>query len=356
MYRRRSDSRKRRFKLGVYPAMALSDAKEEAAAKLREVARGEDPAAIKQAERRTETFAELADEYLERYAKTRKRSWKQDEQVINRDLLPSLGLRKANDVKRADVRRLLDAIVARGSPIQANRTLEILRKIYNWAISQEIGNVEVNPCHMIEKPAKEHRRERVLTDSEIRLVWEAIEQESPMLAAMLKLRLLTAQRGGEIAHMRKKDLDGDWWTIPGEFAKNGISHRVPLSPQAVVVLNGVIDTESDSPWVFTSASGKRPLTVVWKSTQRIRVRSGVEFVAHDFRRTAASKMTGDLGISRFTVGRILNHVERGVTAVYDRHSYDPEKRQALEAWGRRLEKIISGEEPADETVMLLRSG
>src|SRR5262249_62247568 len=79
-----------------------------------------------------------------------------------------------------------------------------------------------------------------------------------------------------------------------------------------------------------------------KATERIRERTGIkDFTAHDLRRTAASMMTG-MGISRMTVSKILNHVERGVTAVYDRHSYDKEKREALEAWGRRLQMIVSG--------------
>jgi len=77
------------------------------------------------------------------------------------------------------------------------------------------------------------------------------------------------------------------------------------------------------------------------------------FVPHDLRRTAASHMTG-MGISRLVVSKILNHVERGVTAVYDRHSYDNEKRQALEAWGHRLHHIIQGAEEEGKVIPLIR--
>jgi integrase len=76
-------------------------------------------------------------------------------------------------------------------------------------------------------------------------------------------------------------------------------------------------------------------------------RSKVNFTPHDLRRTAASHMTG-MGISRLVVSKLLNHVERGVTAVYDRHSYDQEKRAALEAWGSRLERIIGSDIIADK--------
>jgi integrase len=76
------------------------------------------------------------------------------------------------------------------------------------------------------------------------------------------------------------------------------------------------------------------------------------FTPHDLRRTAASMMTG-MGISRLVVSKILNHVESGITAVYDRHSYDQEKRQALDAWGRKVSSIISGEK--DDKVIELRA-
>ena len=86
---------------------------------------------------------------------------------------------------------------------------------------------------------------------------------------------------------------------------------------------------------FPGAEGNRHRVAVHKAHNRVRNRSQVRFVPHDLRRTAASHMTG-MGISRLVVSKLLNHVETGVTAVYDRHSYDQEKRAALEAWGSRL--------------------
>ena len=112
-------------------------------------------------------------------------------------------------------------------------------------------------------------------------------------------------------------------------------------------------------WVFPSPRTNGGITSrsVDQALQRnLATLEVAHFTPHDLRRTASSKMTGDLGISRLTVSKILNHVERGVTAVYDRHSYDKEKRQALDAWGRRLEEILSGTESVDGDgkVVLLR--
>lgn len=94
------------------------------------------------------------------------------------------------------------------------------------------------------------------------------------------------------------------------------------------------------PWVFPSPKREGHLTWVRKAIRRIRKSCNVDFVAHDLRRTAASHMTS-MGIPRLTVSKILNHVESGVTAVYDRHSYDAEKRDALERWGQRISTLLT---------------
>jgi integrase len=153
--------------------------------------------------------------------------------------------------------------------------------------------------------------------------------------------LLTAQRGGEVLGMRWAEVDfsDGCWTIPEERSKNGLSHRVPLSKPALALLEKERLLRGESSWVFPSASGLSPLAGIQKAIQRVRRRAGIDLRGHDLRRTAASNMAS-MGIPRLVIARVLNHVETGVTAVYDRHSYDREKREALEAWGRRLEEIV----------------
>ena len=352
----RHEGRLRRLTIGAYPTLSLADARQQATAALREAASGGDPAGKKRRMREADTFEALAEQYMEGHAKARKKSWRLDRNVLDRDLLPRFGKRKANSVTRAEVRQMLREIVDRGAPIGANRTLEIMRKLYNWGLSHEVGDLQANPCTMIEPPGQERQRERVLSDTEIRSVWEACGQESPDIGAIFKLRLLTAQRGGEVLHIRPSDIDREtsWWTIPGEFTKNGRSHRVPLSAPAMEILDDLGDPPSNCEWVFASPTRLgQPRKDLGKAIARIRRVSGVDFRPHDLRRTAASRLTGDLGVRRLTVAKILNHVETGVTAVYDRHSYDREKRDALEAWGQRLEEIVSGRaSPADKVVPL----
>lgn len=350
----RVDGVQHRLTLGTYPAMSLAGARQKAKDAMQDVSKGIDPSAVKKAGRKAETFKELAAAYLERYAKKRKRSWKKDEKAIERDLTPAFGNRKAKSIKRQDVVHLLERIVERGAPIQANRTHEILRRIFNWAIQAGEAGIEVNPAAGIEKPSKENQREKVLTDDEIRAVWKVMEAQTLLMGAMFKMRLITAQRGGEISHMRWPDIDGDWWTIPGEYSKNGRAHRVPLSPLALSILDEIRPVTGKQEWVFKSPSRKGPIWAIWKSTADIRDKSGVEFRPHDLRRTASSLMTGRLGIPRFDVKKILNHVDSDITAVYDRHSYDPEKRRALDIWGDLLGKILANDKAAKAVVPIRR--
>ncbi len=346
----RQGGRKRRLTLGNYPALPLADARKNAKAAANQVAKGGDPAAEKSTERIAESVAELAKVYVSRYAKRQKKSWRTDDRALNRDVLPRIGTRKAKNITRRDIIAILDAIVDRGAPIQANRTLEIVRRMFNWAISRDL--LEANPCQGISKPGEERQGDRVLTDDEIKAVWKALDEEPALFGAAYKLRLLTAQRGSEVLSMRWEDISGDWWTIPGERAKNGLSHRVPLSPEALSLLGSIAPSEDNpSEWVFPSPVTDSHLVALHRVNDSVRENSGVSFVPHDLRRTAASHMTS-MGIPRLHVSKILNHVESGVTATYDRHSYDQEKRQALEAWSIRLAEIVEGSKPDSKVVAL----
>lgn len=277
---------------------------------------------------------------MDGHAKVHKRSWEEDQRIIDHDLLRAWRNRKASDIDGSDVAVLTDAIAMRGSAIMANRTLALISKIYNFGIGRRV--VALNPAFKIPKPGKEQQRTRRLSDDEIKTLWKALETETPKTAAFFKLALLTAQRSGEILGMTKDelDLDAGWWTIPATRAKNGLAHRVPLAPQALAIVQSLV---GDSNFIFPGPR-KKPVTNYKKWVTRLREATGMEgekeFRCHDLRRTAATSMTA-LKISRLVVGKILNHAERGVTAVYDRNEYDDEKKAALQRWDARLAEIVS---------------
>jgi integrase len=361
------EARKRRVTLGVYPGMGLKEARE-SCSKLRAcLERGVVPvewqeeqerqtAEAKRKEEQTATVAQLVEEYLERWAKPRKRTWPEDQRMLNKDVVPRWGKRKAKEVTKHDVVKLLDEMQDRGATTTANRTLACVRKMFNFAVSR--GVVDVSPCLGVQAPVAERQRDRVLTVEEIRAFWNGLDKagmdEGTRLA--LRLQFLTATRKGEVvtASWNDFDLAGGWWTIPVESSKNKLAHRIPLSSQALAILERIKALAGDSPWLFPSRIPGRHViqTSVDHALRKNLAVLGVEsFTPHDLRRTAASLMTG-MGISRLVVSKILNHVERSITAVYDRHGYDAEKRTALDAWGRRLESILAGKE--NDNVVPLR--
>ncbi len=339
--------------IGSAAFMDLADARKRAREILGEVAGGHDPANERQADREAGTFAELAHEYIERHAKKLKRSWREDYRILygsphkkktgkrpHLGIVNRLGPMRVKEITRRDVRAILDETADR-APIMANRTLAVVRKMFNFAIEHDW--LESNPCHLIKRLAPERQRDRVLSEDEIRKFWKALDNEQPIIAALFRLRLLTAQRGGEVhgARWDEMELTTGWWTIPAARSKNSLAHRVPLSAQALKVLKDLKAQPEDSPWVFPSTRKAGPhIAHAQKAIERIVQRSKVEFRGHDLRRTAASLMVG-AGVPRLVVSKILNHVETGVTAVYDRHSYDLEKRAALDFWGKRVEAIIA---------------
>jgi len=342
------DGRVRVMTLGRYPKVTVAGAHAELGRAIEALQHGHDPAsktvAANKRRRSAPRVADLIDGYLEMWAKPRKRSWKEDQRMLNVDVRPMLGDKRAEAVARRDVVALLDGILERGAPIAANRTLAVVRKMFNWAISRDL--MQHNPCLGIAAPAPARRRERVLTMTEVRTFLDVLPTTRMSRQSQLALQLLlvTAQRCGEVlsAEWSEFDLAGRWWTIPGSKAKNGRAHRVPLSDAALDVLATAREINAGATYVFASPRGDKPM-VETAVARALRRNAGLfdvpHFTPHDLRRTAASHMTS-LGHSRLVVSKILNHTDSSVTALYDRYSYDPEKRSALAGWADTISTSV----------------
>jgi len=358
VYLYRFEGLARRMTIGRYPKLSLSKARlKYANAKAALDDKGKDPGRGlvegRAASRIAPTVIQLVDEYIEKWAMPRKRSWKEDKRLLAYDVIPVLGRKKAAEVTRRDIRLLLDGIIDRGAPITANRVLAVVRKMFRFAVSRDI--VPNNPCEAVEAPAKEASRDRVLSEPEIQTLWQSLNSNklkmTELVRMSLRMILVTGQRKGEVVSARwdEMDLAAGWWTIPGEKAKNGLPHRVPLSPFALELLKQIRKLSSDSEFLFPSAHGNKAIRhdAVSKAVRRDESALNVEhFTPHDLRRTAASQMAS-AGISRLVISKILNHVDSSVTAVYDRHSYDKDKRKALNAWARQLDTITSGKKASN---------
>ncbi len=338
------NGRRRRLNIGCFPAMGLADARKAAKAQIGDVAGGGDPAKTRAEAKREPTFSEVAAEYLERHAiHKRPRGRRGDIQMLGHDLLPAWGDWKISEIERRHIITLLDAIVDRGAPMAANRTKTLISTIFRFAEDRAL--VKYNPAVRLKTPAPEHRRERFLSEEEIRRLFEVLKTEPVRRRAVIYAALLTAAREGEVLGMRWSEIDSDWWTLPKERTKNNREHRVPLVPSLVTAID-TLPRDGDDYVFHTHRGWKRynggAVTNIYEWFKPLLARAGIEgAVFHDLRRTASTHMNR-IGIDPVIVERILNHAQRGVAGVYNRYAYDAEKRRALLNWERELDNIISG--------------
>jgi integrase len=377
----------RKLTLGAFPAITLEAARDIGGKALRAAAEGRDPAAEKQtakgetkraaieeARGKRDLFENVAREFIERYAKpkgmakNRPDAWKETGRIlglredpqdakkliaVGGDVIPAWKGRRVQDITKRDVIALLDSVNDR-APIMANRVLAAVRKLFNWCLARDV--ISVSPCTLVEPPAPERSRERILTDDEIRRLWKATDVEGWPFGPLVKMLLLTGQRLGEVGGMRWEELDlnAKMWTLPGERVKNNNKHEVPLSDLAVEILRAQPRIKTTKGFVFTTT---RDAAVSGFSRAKDRLDASIagdggaleHWTFHDLRRTMASGMAR-LGIQLPVIEKVLNHTSgsfRGIVGVYQRHSFAEEKRAALAAWASHVATVMFGKQPAN---------
>jgi integrase len=230
------------------------------------------------------------------------------------------------------------------APILANQTLAAVSAIFSWGVKEEI--VTVNPCRGVDRNATKSR-ERILADSEVRRFWTAFDDAGLVASSALKTILLTGQRPGEVAHMRREHIKDNWWEMPGEAAlgwpgtKNAQSHRVWLPKPVQTLIAELDDDGAAAGFVFAGSRG----TAIGKLDVAMRAickALGVERATpHDLRRTHGSAITA-LGFGRDAMNRVQNHKEGGIASVYDRHGYADENKRVMETVAARLLSLAEG--------------
>jgi len=324
----RKQKTKRRITLGNYPIMDLASARSVAQAELLKTQLGQ---TLSKDLEVTEvmTCEELSSFYMERYAKPKKKSWKSDEyhlKVFNQ----YFAKKSIFELRRRDINHFLHKLVTKhGYTTQANRIFETTRRMFNFAIEQDL--MENSPCFRVKKLIKEKSRDRVFSDGELAAFFKALENEELIYQNYYKFLFLTAQRPGEVKGMRWSELDlkSKWWTIPADRSKNGLSHRVPLSEELLQILQSQREHYPSIAFVFPSPTGSgNEIHNTEKAFTRIKKQTQIENIRpYDLRRTAATRLASN-GVPRLVISKILNHKEKGITAVYERHSYDQEKVEA----------------------------
>ncbi|MCB1465579.1 MAG: tyrosine-type recombinase/integrase [Rhizobiaceae bacterium] len=338
---KRIDGQNKRIKLGTYPLISLEKAREKARQILISVEDGSYFEAQEKEER--QTLGELIPLFIEIYAKRHTRDWTNTERLLAK--FAPLFDKPVADVRRADVVKIIDQLIARGMGSGANRVVAAIKKLMNWAVDR--GVIDVSPLTAMKLPIKEVARERVLANDELRALWKAADGEGYPFGDILKVLVATGQRRAEVAEMRWSEIDfeAQTWTLPSSRVKNATIHVVPLSPMVVGILRS-LPRFLKSDYVFTT-TGRSPFSGFGRCKDRID--DAVQFVEpwrlHDLRRTMATKMA-ELRIAPHIIEAVLNHrsgIVSGVAAIYNRHAYSDEKREALGTWSEEICRISQGD-------------
>jgi integrase len=256
--------------------------------------------------------------------------------------LHRLPLRK---IDRAMVAAELRTIAKERGDVAANRGRSSRSAFFGWAVGE--GIVGANPVVGTNKQSENASRERVLTDAELVAIWNAAPAGD--YGHIVKLLMLTGQRRDEIANLRWSEVGDDQIALPAARTKNSRPHDVPLSPMARSVLDEALEVdERDN--VF--GRGQAGFSGYSKAKQRLDEAAGVTgWTLHDLRRTAATRMA-DLGVQPHVIETVLNHIsghKSGVAGVYNRSSYAPEKRAALDLWGTHIQTLLAKADGANVT-------
>jgi len=349
-YRYRFNGRIRRFTIGRFPGISLSEARKRVLKLKVKVNDGIDPQAEKQKKRQKtepQTFKELTKEFEEKHLPTLRESTRTEyKRIIDTELIPKLGKYPINEISKNQIISLLDDKAYKDeAPTMANRIRARLSRIYTFGM--ERGLTDSNPVQTTATYKNGNtKRSRFYDKEEIKELWSFFERFEEPTQSVLKMLLICGQRKTETMKMKWENIREKTWTIPAELAKNKQPHDVPLPDMALKIIEKMKPLSSDSDYVFKSPQ-KENQSIEWLTRARKHIQrySDVpDFRPHDLRRTVASHMA-ELGVNRTVLGKILNHKglagDDQVTAIYDRHSYMEERREALDRWNSRLNSIIN---------------
>lgn len=350
-----------RVVLGQYPALNLAEARKAAGAAMADLASGVHPRertrALRAAEdrRKAVTVGHVVEEFTARHL-SRKRTGAVVGQLLRRELVSRWGDRPVTDVTRADVIGMVEAI-GDTSPSAARQAWIYTSRLFGWALNRDVYGLTASPCDRVritDLIGSPKARERVLDSGELRAIWQVTAADEFPFDPFVRLLLLLGCRRGELAGMRREELDlaAGLWQLSGDRTKNEQPRTIPLSRQATGIIASL--PAFPGPYVFSTVGGARPISGFMKLKQRLDRRLGVAIPApwtlHDIRRTMRTHLSA-LPISGTVAELMIGHKQRGIRAVYDRFAYLDEQRSGFELWAARLRDIV---EPVPANVVLFR--
>lgn len=366
--------------LGAYGELTLEEARDKGRRWRNLIKRGIDPADQEERERQAAlrnqrtTFAAVAADFIKDKLPA-ERKGREVERDLRREFLPLWGKRPITEITPLDARNLVKTVVDRGAPYQAHNLFATGKRLFGWAINQQVYGLESSPFDRL-KPkviiGKKLARKRILDDDELRGFWRATRRLGYPYGPLFRMLALTGQRKSEVAEARwsEFDLTKRLWTIPAERMKADAAHVVPLSDDVMVVLK-TLPRFKRGDHLFSTTFGKQPVNGFSKAKARLdrhmlrswraigrakgedRRRAQIPaFVIHDIRRTMRTGLSA-LPVPDLIRELVIAHTKPGLHRVYDQHAYVDEKARALELWCARLRNIV--EPPPKSNVIRMAS-
>jgi integrase len=396
VYTSPTQKKRRRYTIGIVDfkspdgeaTLDLEQARSKANDLRRMVREGHDPAGERETtkaaviteakEADDRTFGAVVEIYKKRDLVTKRRGW-EVKNIIDRELIPYWGDKPIDAITGIDVQERIEALVEAEKPEAARRLFEIIRRIFNWAIARPSYKLTRSPADRM-KPGeligKKTRRTRTLSNDELAALWRASKQAGYPFGPLVQMLALTALRRSEVANASRSEFDFErkLWTIPAERMKGEDSeagaHTVPLTAEMLEVLDA-LPRFSGGDFVFTTGDGTRSVSgfskmkirfdrLMLDELRKIAEQRGEDpakvklkpFTIHDIRRTVRTHLSA-LPVPELVRELVLAHAQRGLSKIYDQHTYAEEKRHALELWAARLKSIV--DPPPPSNVISLRA-
>jgi integrase len=336
-------SKLRKYTIGPYGRVTLHQARVAAQKVFAAKLEGRDPATEKrEAKRRVvaDGVQELLEAFITQHV-SQNRSGGETSRLLRREVGKTWAGRSIHEITKRDVVEVISAIEQRGAPSAANKALKSIKTFLRWCVGRAV--LDRSPAEGVPLPAKEVARDRVLNDQELAQIIIAARKMDGPYGGIVELLALTGQRREEVAGMKwcELNLAQRVWTLPKTRTKNAKEHVIHLSEQSMAALKR---TAVRGPFVF-SILGTKPFQEFSQAKREIDELCGVTgWRLHDLRRTCVSGIAR-LGIAPHVADKILNHQAgtiSGVAAVYQRHEFLSERRQALDLWGAHVGEILDG--------------
>ena len=331
----RKDGKSQRSAIGRWPQVTLQDAHDAWREHRDGIEAGEAPKPITLKTGSEGLFEVVVQEWLQKdqAEKCNAKTLGDVQRVVKNDLMPVWQGKPVENITREDVIALLDGIIGRGCKAMAWKVHGNLRRFFKWCLNR--GIIKADPIAGMERMGSANKRDRILTNAELREVYRAASRIGPNGSAVMLL-VLTGARREEIGGLKWAEVDfqSNSLKLSADRTKNGDRDCKPLSTVAVDLLKAIERT--DSPYVF----GKTGIRNWGGIKEKVDKLSGVQdWVIHDLRRCVSTGLN-EMGVAPHVVEAILGHRVNGVAAHYNYAAYQDMKREALQQWAKHVMTLV----------------